>query len=334
MALAEIGDFLFGAKAPPSVTTYGTSTTTTPAWYNDYTQGLIGKANAIAAEPYQLYTEPRIAEFTDNQNLAFALTPEAAGSYIPYLGGATDLYNQLGNTTALSKAQPYLNNASQNSYANVQNYMNPYMDSVTNRIGQMAQRNLSENIIPQIQNQFIGGGSFGGSRSGTAMGKAMRDISADTLAQQTSALAGGYNQAMAQSAADLTRQGQLGQITGAIGQADLTRQLQLGQQYAGLGALAQSLGLNEAAALEAVGLTQQNQNQRNLDLAYSDFADQRDYDRNNIAFLNAAIRGLAIPTSTYATQSGPAGSYQPSGLSQLAQVGSMIYGGTKKSPGT
>ena len=49
----DINDYLFGVNAPPSVTTYGTSTTTTPAWYNDYTQGLIGKANAIAAEPYQ-----------------------------------------------------------------------------------------------------------------------------------------------------------------------------------------------------------------------------------------------------------------------------------------
>ena len=204
------------------------------------------------------------------------------------------------------------------------------MDSVTNRIGQMAQRNLSENIIPQIQNQFIGGGSFGGSRSGVAMGKAMRDISADTLAQQTSALASGYNQAITQSQADLNRQAQLAQLTGAISQADLTRQTQLGQQYGALGALSQSLGLNEAAALEAVGGTQQQQNQRNLDLAYQDFAAQRDYPRDQIAFLNNAIRGLAIPTSTYATQNGPASTYTPSGLTQLAQAGAMLYGLGKK----
>ena len=325
-----VADFLFGSNSPTSVTTYGTSTTTTPAWYNDYTQGLIGKANAIAAEPYQRYDQDRIAGFTDNQNLAFALTPEAAGSYVPYLSGATDIYNQVANSSALSQAQPYLNNASKNSYSNIQNYMNPYMDSVTNRIGQMAQRNLSENIIPTIQNQFIGGGSFGGSRSGTAMGKAMRDISADTLAQQTSALASGYNQAMAASQADLNRQGQLGQITGAISQADLLRQAQLGQQYGALGALSQSLGLNEAAALEAIGNTQQIQNQRNLDLLYSDFAAQRDYEKDQIAFLNNAIRGLAIPTSTYATSNSPNTNYQPSGLAQLGQIGSMIYGATKK----
>ena len=328
-----VTDFLFGPTVPASVKTYGTTTTTTPAWYNDYTQALIGKANAIASEPYQAYDGNRIAGFTDNQNAAFALTPEAAASYLPYVNNATKVYDKLANTSALSKAQPYLNNSAQNSYANVQNYMNPYMDAVTNRIGQMAQRNLSESVIPTIQNQFIGGGSFGGSRSGTAMGKAMRDISADTLAQQTSALAGGYNQAIAQSQADLTRQGQLGQITGAISQADLTRQLQLGQQYGALGALSQSLGLNEAAALEAVGLTQQNQNQRNLDLLYKNFTDQRDYPRENIAFLNAAIRGLAIPTSSSSTSVGPASVVGPSGLAQLAQVGSLLYGSTKK-PGT
>lgn len=325
-----ITDFLFGAKPPPSVTTYGTSTTTTPAWYNDYTQGLIGKANAIASEPYQPYDSDRIAGFTDNQKLAFALTPQAAGSYVPFLGGATNLYNKVANSSSLDTAKPYLNNAAQSSFSNIQNYMNPYMDSVTNRIGQMAQRNLSENVIPTIQNQFIGGGSFGGSRSGAAMGKAMRDISADTLAQQTSALASGYNQAMGQSQADLARQAQIGQLTGALSQADLTRQAELGRQYGALGALSQSLGLNEAAALEAVGLTQQNQNQRNLDLAYSNFAAQRDYPRDQIAFLNNAIRGLQIPTSTSTTGTGPANTYGPSGLSQLAQIGSILYGGSKK----
>jgi hypothetical protein len=328
--LDKVTDFLFGGTTPPSVKTYGTTTTTTPAWYNDYTQALIGKANAIASEPYQAYDGSRIAGFTDNQNLAFALTPDAAASYLPYVNDASNIYDKLGNTSALSKAQPYINNSAQNSFANVQNYMNPYMDSVTNRIGQMAQRNLSENIIPTIQNQFIGGGSFGGSRSGTAMGKAMRDISADTLAQQTSSLASGYNQAMAQSQADLTRQGQLGQITGAISQADLTRQLQLGQNVGALGALAQSLGLNEAAALEAVGLTQQNQNQRNLDLAYKNFADQRDYPRDQISFLNNAIRGLAIPTTSSSTGVAPASAVGPSGLSQLAQAGALIYGIGKK----
>jgi hypothetical protein len=66
-----------------------------------------------------------------------------------------------------------------------------------------------------------------------------------------------------------------------------------------------------------------------LDQAYADFLGQREYDRNNIAFLNAAIRGLEIPTSTSTTSTGPASVYQPSPLSQLAQGAASIYGFNK-----
>ena len=54
-------DFLFEGKPPKAVTTYGQTVTDVPKWLSDYTQGLIARANAIAAEPYQAYGGPRIA---------------------------------------------------------------------------------------------------------------------------------------------------------------------------------------------------------------------------------------------------------------------------------
>jgi hypothetical protein len=54
-------DFLFEGKPPASVTTYGQTVENLPAWYSDYTQGLIARANAVAAEPFQTYGYPRIA---------------------------------------------------------------------------------------------------------------------------------------------------------------------------------------------------------------------------------------------------------------------------------
>jgi hypothetical protein len=66
--------FLFGGSdVPASVTKYGNTATDTPAWYSDYTQGLIGKANAIASEGYQPYNYNRIAGFSDYQKSAFII---------------------------------------------------------------------------------------------------------------------------------------------------------------------------------------------------------------------------------------------------------------------
>jgi hypothetical protein len=66
-----------------------------------------------------------------------------------------------------------------------------------------------------------------------------------------------------------------------------------------------------------------------LDQAYQDFLNQRDYGRGNTAYLNAAIRGLQVPTSTTTESNGPASVYQPSPLAQFGQTVATGYGLSK-----
>ena len=49
--MGSVTDFLFEGKPPKSVTTYGQTIENVPKWMSDYTQGLIARANAAAAEP-------------------------------------------------------------------------------------------------------------------------------------------------------------------------------------------------------------------------------------------------------------------------------------------
>lgn len=324
--MAGILDFLFGTSAPPSVKTYGETAKDTPKWYNDYTMALISKANAIASEPYQKYDYPRVAAFSPIQQQAFDVGQTAAGAYKPYLAQAGQSFDAASMGSALGSASPFLQQASLRTPQVVSEYMNPYTNQVVDRIGDLSKRQLSENIIPTIQNQFIAGGTFGGSRSGEALGRATRDLGESTTAAQSQALQQGYNQAVAQASADQSRMLQAGQLTGALSAQDINRQIALGQQYSDLAKQAQGMGLTQASALEAIGGQQQAQAQKNLDLLYEDFLRQRDYPRENIAFLNQAIRGLDIPTRGYTESFGPAQVYQPSGLSQLAQAYAMYRG--------
>lgn len=324
--MADLGNFLFGGKPPESVTKYGKSATDTPAWYSDYTQGLISKANAIASAPYQRYGLPRIAEATPFQQYAYQQTPEVAMSFQPILNQGVGMTQAAGQGSALSQASPYLSAASARTPDVISSYMNPYTSSVVDRIGELSKRQLSENVIPTIQSQFIGGGTFGGSRSGEALGRSMRDLQESTMAQQSQALERGYTQAGQQAIADQARMAQLGQLTGVLSSQDLARQLQAGEQLGRQGALQQSLGLAGLGAIEGVGQQQQSQRQRSLDLAYQDFLAQRDYDREQIAFLNNAIRGLQMPTRSYTETVGPADTYVPGALTQAAQYGATVYG--------
>ena len=326
--MADVLDFLFGGKPPASVTTFGETTSTTPKWYNDYTQGMIAKANAVAAEPFRLYSGPRVADFTQDQLSAFKAAQNAAGVYKPFVNDALKSYTQAGSSSAMNAANPYFSQASKTIPQGVSDYMNPYTSQVTDRLGQLANRQLSEQIIPTIQNQFIGGGSFGGSRSGTALGKSMRDLQESTLAAQSQALERGYSQAGQQFQNEQQRLAQMGQSAGTLQNQDLQRLMALGSQYADLGKQTQAMGLTEAATLGDIGSQEQQLRQRGLDLAYQDFIEQRDNPKNMISFLNSAIRGLEIPTTTYASSTGPASTYQPSLITQLAQAG-LSYSGLK-----
>ena len=324
-------NFLFGPSVPASVLKYGVTAKDTPEWYNDYTLGLISKAAAIAAEPYQKYDYPRLASFSSLQQQAFQVGQQNASAYKPYLGQASQAFDTAASGSALGAASPFLAQSALRTPDVISDYMNPYTNQVVNRIGDLSKRQLIENIMPAIQQQFIAGGTFGGSRSGEALGRATRDLGESTMAQQSQALQQGYSQAAQQAAADQARMLQAGQLTGALSAQDLNRQISLGQQYSDLAKQAQGLGLTEASALEMIGGQQQSQAQRNLDLMYEDFLRQRDYPRENIAFLNQAIRGLDIPTRGYTESYGPAETYGGSGLTQLAQAYAMYKGLTSPS---
>ncbi len=376
-----------------------------PEWYTNYAMDILSGQQAIANRPYATAPMPRVAGFTPTQQQAFDMTGSAATAYQPMLNAATaatqgamgmpgslatsqpyfdQAINMNGVTAAtpglqqgaqftaqstdalgMNAAQPYLSAAGQSSVANIGQYMNPYNDAVTNRIGELGTRNLTENLLPAIEGRYIqagqlgygGRGGLGGTPSGmmTDTARTLRDVNADILAQQTAALQSGYTQAAGLAGTDLARQSQLAQTAGSLGtqqqgalaQAgaqmadigqtygtltgaqqraitdigsnvgafagqDITRSLQGAQQLAGLGEDAQRLGLTGAGALGNVGALQQQQGQKNLDVAYSDFLRQQGYEQEQINNMLKTFQGAAsgVPSANIEYGVSPSGVQQ------------------------
>jgi hypothetical protein len=216
-----------------------------PAWYEQYAKDVLSKATAATSQPYQRYEAPRIAPFQQEQQQAFDLYKQGMGSYQPYINAATEA---VGRGTG-SFTDPGVS----------QQYMNPYIQNVISGIGATAARNLSENILPQLNRTFIGSGTFGGSRSAEFTQRAVRDTQSQALSKQMEAMADAYK-----SGADLYGTEASRALTGA-------------QQYQQLGETAQQQRLRELSGLESIGAKRQELGQRSADLAYEDFQRQRDY---------------------------------------------------------
>jgi hypothetical protein len=317
-------DFLFQGQPPKAVTTYGTSTQNIPQFMSDYTLGLLNKASAVAGEPYQAYTGPRMAAFRPEQTKAFEMTGQSVGKFDPQMAQAFDATKAATGYDAMKSAQPYITQAGQSAADVVGDYMNPYTESVVNRLGDLGARQLQEKFMPAIGQQFIRSGQYGSTGMQAATGKALRDVQESTLAQQNQALATGYGQSLGAAQADLSRYGNLGQLQGNLASQSARDQLAAGSQFGNLANMGQTMNLKDLAALESVGQTQQTQAQKNLDLGYQDFLEQRKYPSDQLSMLNSLIRGLPYSTASTTTGTGPASSYSASPLSQVAGTASLL----------
>lgn len=262
-----------------------------PQWYTDYATNLLSRARTATEQPYQRYDVARIAPFQQEQQQAFDLYKQGMGSYQPYLSSATQ---QLGRGTG-SFTDPGVS----------QQYMNPYIQNVISGIGSTAARNLSENILPQLNRTFIGGGTFGGSRSAEFTRRAVRDTQSAALGKQMEAMADAYG-----AGADLYG-------------TEASRALEGARQYSQLGDTAEDRRLRELSGLESIGAKRQELAQTSADLAYRDFERQRDYPLTQIQQL-AGIGGTPSAQGTGTTISQQPGT---SSLGSALGLAATIAGG-------
>jgi hypothetical protein len=323
-----------------------TKTNVLPEWYTNYAMDILAGQKAISSRDYVERPMDRVAGFTPEEERGFGMTGTAATAYQPALNAATAATTGAMNAPGgLAAAQPYLDAAGKSSVSNIGSYMNPYNDAVINRIAELGTRNLTENIMPQIEGRYIQAGQLGfGGRggSGTPSGmmtdtsRAVRDVSADILAQQTGALQAGYSEAAGLAGTDLSRQAGLASTAGGLTNADLSRTLAGAEQLGGLAASAQGLGLTGAKAVTDVGTAQREMGQRNLDVAYEEWLRQQGYPQEQINNALATLKGIgpAVPTATTEYGISPSGVANKStstaaDIAAAAAAAAGIIGGNK-----
>lgn len=285
---------LFGSSTPASVTGTITDTSSSlPAWLQEYTRGLAGAAATVGGEKYQPYTSPanaatygqdagRIAGYDPAQQQAYDLTKTNVGAY-----------------------KSYTDYASQTVPQAVGSYMSPYTDAVVNRIQQLGNRNLTENLLPAVNSTFAGSGQFGSTRNANFVQDAMRNTQDSILGQQSTALQAGYTQAQNAALADM-------------------------QRYASLGQQVQNQGYQDASMLDAAGQQKQALAQRNMDLANADYTAQVNYPKTQLSFMSDIIRGM--PTSTQGFQATSNPSAATTTISPLQQAAAAFSGAKAATP--
>ena len=263
---------LFQGDPLPAITKTTEAQQSAPEFYTNYLQDIANLGqNAVQ--------QGGIAGFSPLQQQAFQMAPDVAFAGAGSMGASSQLLGEAGATTVPDV---------------IADYMNPYQSAVVDEMGRLTQRNVQENILPNLGAAAVGSGQFGSRRQSQVTGNALRDIQSDLLGKQMQALQQGYTTA------------------GTQAQNDLTRALNAGQAFENLGQAQQGMGAAGLKMMSDYGAQQQAQGQKLLD-----------YPMAQTQQFAKLLQGYQMPMGTTTQQVGSEG-YSNSPLSQIAGLGSLV----------
>ena len=265
---------IFEGQPLPNVTT--TTTESAPSWFTN----AVTPASNAAVTQMNKTAATGLAAQDPLQRQGYAATPDAASSYLPGITAATQTAGQ-----AASAMNP----------AGIQQFMNPYINSVTNEQARLANQNFQRNVLPALSGQFVGTGGLGSQRYASALGQTGADFQANLTGQQNKSLADAYKSALDASYNQ-------GQLQNAVAQTQGT-----------LAGKEQELGLKGASALTSAGAAQQQYEQAKLDYPMTNAI-------NSLKFLS----GLPVSTTKTVVGPGTAGQYSQSPLNQTIGLASLL----------
>ena len=247
-------DFLFKPGTPSMKPTESSQL---PEYLQKAGANLVGAAQDVAGESYIPYTDPRMA----------AMDPAQLAAMQQGLGMAGVSTGQM--TPAMAAMQGATGGPTQ---AQISGYMNPYMTGVAD-IAAQKMRDQSAIEQQKIAASAAGAGGLDSTRFAIQEQRRQKNLTAGIGDLYAKAQAEAYTQG-----ADLAKFGQEQGLKGALGQGTLAGQ----QQALGMADVQQQLG---------IGQLTQGQNQQALDLAYQQFAEQRQHPKDQLSFL-AGIMNL------------------------------------------
>lgn len=174
-------------------------------------------------------------------------------------------------------------------------FYNPYEQDVVDEMARQSALNVQRNVLPMLRGAFAGSGGFGSRRYAGATGQALADIESNLLGDQAKLRSAGFTSALDAALRGKGLQTQAAQALSGLGSAE--------QQAA-------TSGLKTGAEL---GQQEQAYNQALIEAPLTRAL--------NVAQL---LRGYTYPTSVEEKYVGPASTYGPSPLSQIAGLGSLL----------
>ena len=303
-------------------------TTTLPEYFAPYATAMASRAQMESLGGYTPYSGQRLAGFTPEEQVAMNRTaaygvggPSVQEQY------ATKGYADEGRRVSplgMGIAEGFDPGEFTSDIAS--KYMSPYTQNVVDVQKREAARD-AEMQLQKLQSRAAQAQAYGGYRHGQQESNLSRQLAQQLGDIQARGQAAGYEDAYNRFLAD--REARLSKAElglRGLGADQASRQLrqQALQGMTGLGKQAQESEMQRLSALQGAGMARRGMEQEQMDIAYGDFLQQRDFPKRQIEWYNEMLRGLSPqPNQTVQTYSQRPGAFQT--LAGLGLGGLGLY---------
>ena len=312
-----------------------TTKTSIPKWLNQGGKSAFTLGQQLATRPYTPYQYQRIANFSNDQNNAMSMLRRAAGSVSPNAPNLSRMHqwNNIANPRNIENVR-LIDRIPGGEGGRIEDYINPYVENNIDRTNKRIQDATDYNRTWHSNAEANMNGAFGDARHGVAdflLEKEGVQQQGDNSARQ---YVDAYNNAMQLRDADINRYLDTQQQNlandldikkynrqGYLDWENLNTQRQLSQNSAD--SQAQSDFLRYVDSLFRSGQQQQGLDQKNMDLMYQDFQNQRDYPLQQYNLLLQALNGTPSSNNRTVTNSSSS-NWLNDLLAGAAGVGSIV----------
>ena len=302
-----------------------------PSWAQPYGQGYLQRAQQVADSPYQAYTQPRVADMAPWQQQGLQAQAQRAMSGSPVMNAANQALPQMFQGGGQATANAYGPvQAQANPYAGSNPYLGQQIDAAMGDVT----RNWNNVQKPQWDTAMQRSGSFGNSGVMQANQMAQSDMQRN-LGQIASGMRfNDYTQQQQLGESAANRALQAGQFNAGMGEQFAGRQDSMYNQ--GQGRALSALGMapqfaqqdyNDISQLQQAGAAYQGQNQRQLDNAYAQFLDSRQYPQQQLDVLGNALGRIQGNVQTQTSPGTSTGANLVGGLATGAGLYNLLFGG-------
>ena len=267
-----------------------------PQYAKPYYENLMDRSLSESFRPYQPYQGQRIAGISPETQTGLDQATTYAASGTPHLDQGVAATGQVINQTG----DVYQQNAGVFDGAAAQQYMSPYMQDVVDKAKQDAVKNAMEEQAMRNAD-FARSGAFGGSRAAVQNQIAI----GQTQSRLTDIDVQGRQNAFENAQQQFERDRAAGFNNRNINLSSLQLKGQAAGQLGEMQNLQDQMTLDRIKAQLGVGQTVEDYKQEGLDMAYNDFVNQRDLERQNLQFFSSLLQGVPVSANQNVTSTEP-----------------------------